>query len=238
MPEQPQIPEPSLKVEVKNGTPFDSGVGAILAVQVEPRFCQDFARISILAAFTKVAIPCGHVVRTECYIATTGGFFELHAGDAALREWLRPTQMETQNTISDKQTNVLKVDSKPIALSAQRQSSAESRFNSSEATLVDTQLGHHIIQWSIALHRGAKAVRDYLEGNLHLWAEAGLPQNRMVAFKCTARATDRLFFGPDHRALGRLGSLALYIRLRKSGVPLPEPGTIEYQVTGSWPASF
>jgi hypothetical protein len=103
-----------------------------------------------------------------------------------------------------------------IELEANSERNFSTSFKSAERLLVSTDM-NDTIKWNLDLPRGEKAIRDYLIGNLYLYACASWKEKPLTG-EVTIRASDIRFFDADRRALSFKRSLAMLYCLYRKGI--------------------
>jgi hypothetical protein len=110
-----------------------------------------------------------------------------------------------------------------IKWEARGQSERKATFSCSEMILVPINKGE-AIHWRLDSPRGDKAVRDFLMGNLYLFAECawnGTPKQGRFG----ARPSDVRFFDDQRRPLSKATSLLMLYQLwRRDLIPLFDNG--------------
>jgi hypothetical protein len=187
----------------------------------------DDLHVKIEAAFVPFPVRVGRVVRAECYVACTAARFELRTDDGTFVSWLKGEPLSAKYSVAedDEESRSIGVSTRHGAVKMRTATkttrSTDAEFDGTEMTLVDTLISAGHLRWSLTLHRGAKAVRDFLEGNLILWGVCRRQSLKKLKVRGTASLSDLRFFGPDRRPLSLLKSIALLIKLKRCGVGLP-----------------
>ncbi len=195
------------------------------------------ARIAVRASFLPLAVENGLVVKGDVFVGCTGALFQLRAIDAILDDYT-PTSHITVNH-QNEVSRVGEVSGKASLASAgangikREEASSGASFSSQEGHLIATLQAPTFLSWSFFLHRGEKAVRDYLEGSLDLFALYSWRPEHRPRILVSARPSDRRFYSSSRRELGRLKSLALAAKLVARGVRLPEQRTLVVLVEGT-----
>ena len=193
-------------------------------------------------AFNPISVRRGDVDRKDYYVGCTGAeiFFKITDGEVVdytkgstlnveyknEKEFVRNTSLDltpelkikdNHNEKSLKLGSIKYHKSKKVAFSAS--------FHSGERTLEPIHL-KNAVKWHISLPRGLKVVRDYLLGNLYLYAVC---QNESGEF-CgivKIKPSDVIFFGPDKSPLNFRKSIYMRYVLYREGIDIDNADGIE-----------
>lgn len=100
-----------------------------------------------------------------------------------------------------------------------------------EERVLQTEFANPHVKWVLVLPRGERAVRDFLQGNLSLYAECRY-LDRGIEGQIEVRPSNIRFFGPDRRPLGRMASLRMRYALwnRRIRILSQDPECIAFRV--------
>lgn len=193
------------------------------------------ARLRLTASFVPAVVEHGLIIKGDLYIGCTGALVQLRAIDAALDDFSRSSflNVDTEEEV-EKSVEAGVELSTPAGVAARyrRATTSTTSFSSQEGQLIATPQGPNLVRWSFFSHRGAKAVRDYLEGCLSLSALCSWFPDRRPRLLVSARASDRRFYSNDRRELSKLKSIALAAKLISRGVRLPTQRTRSLLIEG------
>jgi hypothetical protein len=205
------------------------GKPAVLAVQVQPGLLSDEeGRLAIAAAFRVERIPVGVVIQTEISIGCTGAHFQVSAQHTTFARWAEGSSMATSYDGGTEVETRGSATFPHVSGDLKHRQSANFHFSGIEQTVVSIRPSPAVLEWSCDSHRGEKAVRDYLMGNLELWAT--FPIVRDLSFRVVSKPRDRRFFNDTARPLGALASLALFAKLWALRVDLPSTNPVVHEV--------
>jgi hypothetical protein len=233
------------KIEVLDGAQFDPHSATLLVASPSLATNGDLgARAQLTLTFLSVAIPTGLVVRSNCYIASTGARVEMQIDGGRFSQWSQGRSLKTQSKVVSTTKLLMKLapkgsyktkDAGEASLSVgefqrQRGASLTTEFAAKEYPVAASGTGD-FVRWSIDMHRGGKAVRDYLEGNAVLWADYRWTARKSPLVHSRVTSSDRRFFNSKKLPLGPILSLALILKLKASGTRLPSLGPIVFQIS-------
>jgi hypothetical protein len=219
----------SFEGSLVRGTPWTSKVPTIFTATIAgAEEGPSEARVEIQAAFRAHRIPMGGIVRTEISIGCTGAHFRIEVDGGEFSNWHEGSTVEIEYNISRKRKASMSAKTQGLGLSVEQGADATAGFVGVEHSVAAVRVSRQVVEWICELHRAELAIRDYLVGNLNLWAICSV-QDR-VDVRSFAKPRDRRFFGSDNRALSRLASIGVYARLRAQNVHLPEVDTVSHQM--------
>jgi hypothetical protein len=116
-----------------------------------------------------------------------------------------------------------------IKLSAGTERVYEFSFQATERVIAPV-VTQRTVTWRIDMPRAEHAIRDFLFGNLYLYADARWSETS-IAGTIGTRPTDVQLFGRDRRPIGALKQLVIWARLLKSRTKVPgmDPTTITFR---------
>lgn len=190
-------------------------------------------RLDLNVVFNPVAIRRGTITRVDYHVGTTGAEITLEARDGSISGYTPPVALTVKysNSTTLKRKAALKltpsVKSKggkkelevnlgsiDLDSAAERVYAAE--FASEERYLATVFTGD-AIKWTIALPRGEKVIRDFLIGNLYLFAKCGWAQPPRAG-RVVLRTTDFRFFDEHRKPLSAIRSLLMHFALWRKGI--------------------
>lgn len=202
----------------------------------------DSLRLQLNVVFQPIAIRRGLVSRTDYFVATTGGSVKLSAPDAEVVDHTGPNRIEVEHDVSvgRETTGSLKLvpelkgkigatdlEVKPGSVEHATKNTLASgiKFASEEMLLVPINLGD-AVEWRIDSHRGEKAVRDFLAGNVYLEATF---RWKSVTKRGSARVrpSDISFFDSSRRRLSNRASILMRFVLWSHGIHIANCDGIE-----------
>lgn len=106
-----------------------------------------------------------------------------------------------------------------------------STFQANERWL-DIERANPAVKWIVALPRRKSVVRDYLQGNLLLFAEC-VSLREGIEGTIEVRASDIRFFRPDRSPLGKLGSILMLYEVWRDGINImsQDPEVMEFKIS-------
>ncbi len=206
----------------------------------------DCLRLRLNVVFQPIAIRRGAIAPNDYYVATTGGSATLSAPIAEVVDYTGPSSVAVQHDVSagreiggyQKLVPELKsklagaeLEFKPGSVERATKSSFSSgiKFASEEMVLVPISFGN-AVKWQIDSHRGEKAVRDFLAGNVYLeatfrWKTATKTGSVHV------RPSDISFFDGSRRRLSSRASILMRFVLWRNGIDIAYRDGIEVTFT-------
>ena len=196
------------------------------------------ADIQIGVAFLPVPIKKGFVEIREFYIGITGARFRLDSEHAQLADRTPRALLNVQYESSTKsgstnQESYATGGKSPIGVKINKSNTVNSerkaKYSHGEYIFEAVELERSVV-WSLRPHLGEKAVAEYLQGNLHITAEATWESSLPVILS-KAEPTDRRFFDSRGRFLSGRKFVALLAKLIVSGFELPSIDPIIHSLT-------
>lgn len=174
----------------------------------------------------------GIVTREDFYIGSTGAEVAIEAKDGRVLAFTESAKIDVNysntNTITRKSSIVLAakgaskdknssnaVESK-MSLESGEQRNFVTSFSNSERIL-STKDVYDTIEWALDLPRGESAVRDFIHGNLYLFARCHWPATPFHG-AIKMRLSDIRFFDSKRRELGPRTSLLMWYLMFLRGV--------------------
>ena len=195
-------------------------------------------RLQLNVVFQPICIRRGLMAPADYYIATTGGTVTLRAPDADLINHTGPNRVAVQHDVSVERETVgsqklvpemsgkiggtgLTVKPGSVERTAKTVLSHGVKFVSEEMLVAPTNLGN-AVEWRIDWHRGEKAVRDFLVGNLRLEATfrwKTVTKSGILRF----RPSDISFFDNSRRQLSERAKILMWFVLKTRGFHVAYP---------------
>jgi len=197
------------------------GLISLLDIQIDSCNEDDEYRFDFDIVFKSVPIRKGIVGRSNFYVGSTGGEIYLHVENCKIKEYTGPTTLDVSYNINEiltrktdlnlipfSQKNSQKVNAQ-LKYEKSKEVSWNASFRSEERTLVPAVMNNSLI-WEIAQPNIKKVIRDYLFGNLYLFATCSLNSKNIEGkIKVT---TDVRFFNTKKEAVSTVKSaLMLYV---------------------------
>ena len=206
----------------------------IILIELEPdAINENRLRLDLNVVFNPISVRRGHVRRADFYIGCSGAEVLIEAFSGEIDQFTEAHQIdveyENRSIIRRKSTMILGANS-PTLGSRTKAPAPEIRFDadverSSSATFLSAERMLDVIntknrvRWVIALPRGEKVFRDFLFGNLVLYAECSwLEKPRIGSFM--VRPSEVGLFDSDRRPLGAMQSLMMRYTLWKKGIKI------------------
>ncbi len=205
-------------------------------------------RIELDLHFRRVRIPTGIVVRTQVFVACTGGFCRLQATSGEFDSYFAPEaitthhQLQIVNTTSAAVTPTLKLNTERAGrkqsvestlgqVGSSRSTTEGASWDYEERPVVAMRPSPQVVEWSSDMPAGAKVFRHFQEGTLPLWAQwRSASPPAACQLESEAMPSDRRFFDGRGRELSLLKSLALLAKLVLAGVKLPALDAVRHEV--------
>ncbi|MEM9298932.1 MAG: hypothetical protein AAGA64_11135 [Bacteroidota bacterium] len=207
---------------------------------------KDEIRFDIDIAFNPISVRRGSVTVKDFYIGCMGAeiALSLNPDKGVLLEFTEGCSLNVnytnQNSYQRSATVSLvpeiksengknKTDIKLGSLQyiASKQATFSASFSSDERLLAPIKLGN-AIKWTITLPRGEKAIRDFLIGNLYLFAVYGSLE-QAVSGNIYAKPSDITFFDDTKRALGTKKSIIMRYILYKRNIDISNADGLKIQ---------
>jgi len=181
-------------------------------------------RLDVDVAFNPLSVRRGAVTRVDFYIGSTGAEISVQATEGAIQEHTGPSTLSV--SYANKQTLVRQTTLSLTPSLKTKKGTAESELSlgaitreasharefaasfASEERFLATTVLRDTIKWTVTLPRGEKAIRDFLVGNLYLFAICHWPE-RPRRGTITVRPSDVRFFDDQRRPLSALKSLVM-----------------------------
>jgi hypothetical protein len=213
----------------------------LLGLEAES-LASDSLRVQLNVVFQPIGIRRGLLAPSDYYIATTGGTVAVTAPDAELVNHTGPNRVAVQHDVSvERETTgsrklvpelkgklgATDLGIKPGSIERARRNTQVSgiKFMSEEMLLASTNFGD-AVEWRIDCHRGEKAVRDFLVGNLYL--EATFRWRTVTkSGKLECQPSNILFFDNSRRQLSQRASLLMWFVLWEKRIEPANRGGIE-----------
>jgi hypothetical protein len=181
-------------------------------------------RIDLDVVFNPKPIRRGTLQRYDYYVGSTGAEISLTINDGTIDSFTPEVKIDVDysNTVGENRksnvslspsmevtqgTSKVKANIGTFAKESAEHSNFSASFKSSERILVPSIIGN-TIKWNLNLPRGEKAVSDFLNGNLYLFAQCNWSNNEKSGI-VNLRPSDVLFFDSERRPLSNLQSLLM-----------------------------
>ena len=181
-------------------------------------------RIDLNVVFNPIPVRRGMVTLADYYIGSTGAKISVKASRGVVRDWTQAATLSVEYTNTTKRQRKVGVSISPsvkkksgsdeldlevgsITRDATEERSYTASFASEERLLTPQQM-NDTIKWTIAVPHGEKVIRDFIAGNLYLFAEccwASDPKSGRI----TIRPSNILFFDAKRRELNLTKSLLM-----------------------------
>ena len=192
-------------------------------------------RLDVNVIFNPLPVRRGTLTRVDYYIGSTGAEVSVDASGGKVHGHTPAATLDVNYSNATQSRRKAGLTLKPemkvkdlsraaeaklgsVTRAAGQERVQSAAFASAERVLapVATDDG---VKWTVSLPRGEKAVRDFLIGNLYLFAKctwAGTTKRGRVA----VRPSDVRFFDADRRPLGTAQSLVMQFVLWRLGIKL------------------
>jgi hypothetical protein len=160
------------------------------------------------------------------FIGSTGAFVTLQSELGHIFEWTRGHRPNTTQTLQQTTRagitvppNIkLSIGSLEVSAAAPPQPPAKAEFEEpGQSTLTDKCLGGRQVEWHYSPHRGAKAVRDFLDETLELKASSQWAEGQAESFTVSLDVDDCYFFDENKRRITGFKAFVLARRLKAAG---------------------
>jgi hypothetical protein len=181
-------------------------------------------RIDLNVVFNPIPIRRGRITSADYYIGSTGAEISLKAISGTIQQYTTGAKLDVHysstTTRLRKVSLILKtnVGFGSINHDATEERSFTSTFASEERYLAPVHMGD-TIKWVINLPRGEKAIRDFLIGNLYLFAMCAWSSQSKSGW-VSIRPADIRFFDSKRRPLNSMNSLLMWYVLWKQGLKI------------------
>jgi len=182
-------------------------------------------RLKLNLVFQSVGVKQEFITQYHYYIGTTGAVIAISAPSGHVVDHSGPTkiQVEVEST-TGVQTGV-EAKSQTAGVSLGKSKTSRAKFPTEELLLVPINLQNGV-KWHIDNHRGDKAIRDFLLGNVYLQATFRW-DNGEKRGTVEARPSDIRFFDDKKRLLLSLRtSILMLFRLYRQKKKLVNPDGI------------
>ena len=193
----------------------------------------DSLRLDLNIVFNPMAIRRGGVSKVDYFVGSTGAEIFIEATGGKVVDYTGPQELKVEYNNKSTRTRKSSVSLSPEIKAKAKDNEASFKpgelhweanqdreqtvsFSCSEMTLVPVNIGDSI-RWRLDTPRGDKAVRDFLMGNLTLFAECTWPGIRKTG-RFGARPSDVRFFNDQRRPLSRRASLLMLFHLWRKGI--------------------
>jgi hypothetical protein len=190
-------------------------------------------RLDLNIVFNPLPIRRGVFTKEDFYIGSSGAQIFVDTDGGRVEEYTPAVELSVKYSNSTKQKRTTTLCIKPsakltaqgaeldvtpgsITLQANDERTFTASFAGAERTLAPVYLNDSI-RWEIALPRGDKVVRDFLIGNLYLFARAKWAA-RLPSGSIELRPADVRFFDSKRQVLSKLKSILMMFVLSKEGV--------------------
>jgi hypothetical protein len=204
----------------------------VLFLDLEPDFLnENTLRIDLNIVFRPIPIRRGSSQTRDYYVGSTGARVLFETFDGKVGDYTKGSPLKvnyensfTRSRISDAKIapEVGREDSSlsigEISFSKDITRTFKTSFSGNERVLSDIDLGYGV-EWELKLP-GGQAIRDYLIGNLFLYAESTW-NCKSKGGRIVLRPSDILFFDSERRTIGDgIRALAMRFVLWRQGIKL------------------
>lgn len=192
-------------------------------------------RLDLNVVFNPIPVRRGSLQKMDYYIGTTGAEIVLDTVAGSVTNFTAEQSIDVnysntvehcrKSTVAIKPTlegkdggRELKAGFGEFRWEKDATRSFKSAFACQERILSPIQMGS-VLRWIINLPRGEKVIRDFLAGNLFLFAECSWTGGKPYG-KVSVRPSDVRFFDDERRPLKRMTSIAMLFALWKNGVAI------------------
>lgn len=207
---------------------------SILLLDVETDLiAADCLRFELNIVFNPIAIRRGRINKVDYFVGSTGAEVFIEATQGKILSHSGPLELDVEYTNTSRQTRKSSMCLTPefkskdgaaersfkpgeIRWEANSESERKASFSCSEMTLVPVNTGNSV-RWRLDTPRGEKAVRDFLIGNLILFAECSW-RGSTRSGRFGARPSDVRFFDDQRRPLSKPTSLLMLFHLWRKGL--------------------
>jgi len=204
----------------------------VLLLHIDANFSDGELRLDFDLTFSPKSIRVGKINKVEYYVGSTGGHLNLKPQGGKITSHTPAKNISVQYLITDntdkrsriKAAPKLQITAKDEKLNAEigglefetvASDQKQSEFSNTER-LLETEFANPDLKWTLQLPRGKKITRDFLQGNLNLFAELKTTTGSLDG-SVEIAPTDITFFGPDRAPLGALASLRMKYLLWRKG---------------------
>lgn len=190
-------------------------------------------RLDLNIVFNPIPVRRGGGTRFDYYIGSTAAEIRVGTVGGKIRQYTEGTMLQVGYSNTERRARIaelhlfpqIRVDDASKIVSAElgpirRALSQEVGYNvtfASEERLLAPVLLDDTIRWAITLPRGPKAIRDFLQGNLYLYAIATWARKPRSGW-IQVRPSDVRFFDSERKAISGRKSLFMQFVLWKRGI--------------------
>lgn len=185
-------------------------------------------RLDLNVVFNPLSVRRGVVKKVDYYVGSTGAEVSVQATGGAVSEHTQAATLDVNYSNTSKKQRKVGLSLTPVVKAkdgsaevdatigsitheAAQETSVSATFASKERYLAPLRIGD-TIKWTITLPRGEKVIRDFLTGNLYLFAKcawASGPRSGTISI----RPSDVRFFDHDRRPISTIRSLLMWFIL-------------------------
>jgi hypothetical protein len=190
-------------------------------------------RFNLNVVFNAIAVRRGVINRYDYYVATTGAEIVIEADQGNIRDYTEQASLTIEYTTLAKASKAINRNFKPalklkaagvegeaqlIEVGRQKEISSEftAKFVSSESLLSTTFL-NDTTKWTLTTHRADKVIRDFLIGNLFLFASCSWTEGQRAG-RIRVKPEDVRFYDSEKRRLSAIRSLVMLFILWRKGI--------------------
>lgn len=221
----------------------------IVLLEIEPDVKENGdIRLDLNVAFSAIAVRQFGRSKSNYYIGCTGGEITVEVENAKIASFTADHVIKTEHVVSSKRHRVSDVKISPgfkekvgpssseialgdIELKGDEERKFETRFSCAERDLATVYLGNSV-QWTLHIPRTEHLIRDYLLGNLLLFAECPWERARLFG-KVDARPSDVRFFDSERRILSNKKAIMMRFVLWKRKIDVPDGNGISVSFSAS-----
>lgn len=209
---------------------------------------EEIVNLSFNLVFSPKAVRRRGIVEADYYIGSTGAELHLRPSKGRIISYTKSQAIDVNYSNSSRRTRKWSVIIEPKAsasvpsaevggsvgaaeCSAGSEQEIRSSFCSSERIL-ETEYANPEVKWIFALPRRENVIRDYLQGNWHLFAECESLKKGIEA-RLELRVSDIRFFGADRKPLGPFTSLLMRYELWCDGIHIlsQAPESMKFKIS-------
>lgn len=223
--------------------PYEERVRCVMLLDLDADApAGDSLRLQLNVVFQPIVIRRGLLERSNYYVGTTGGTVVVRAPDADLVDHTGPSSIVVQHEVSSGREvtgarklvpelggklGAMDLEVRPGSVELARKSTLTTgtSFVSEEMILAPINL-RDAVEWRIDSHRGEKAVRDFLAGNLHLHATFRWKTDSKRG-SIRACPSDIAFFDSSRKRLSNRSSILMRYILWRKGIRIANCDGIE-----------
>jgi len=192
-------------------------------------------RVDLNVVFNPISVRRGTITHVDYYIGSTGAEIIIEATKGTIHDHTRAAKLDVSYSNSSKiwrkaglnlaPAVKVKIESKEIEskLGTISRDAADEKlftatFSSEERFLAPVLIGD-TIKWTITLPRGEKVIRDFLIGNLYLFAKCTW-KSAIKSGSVSVHPSDVRFFDSNRRPIGSMRSILMQYVLWKRSVKI------------------